>query len=42
LHGACFADLQIRERTDSVVDRNARVVEDFLELDAGFAALATC
>jgi hypothetical protein len=42
LHGACSADLEIRECSDGLDDHNPAMVEDFLEFSGGFAALTRC
>ena len=39
LHGIGSADLEMRECTDGFVEHNSAMVEDFLELGGGFAAL---
>ena len=42
MHRVGSPELEMGKCTDGVVNYNAGVVEDFLELDARFAALATC
>ena len=39
LHGIGSADLEMRECADGFVEHNSTMVEDFLELGCGFAAL---
>ena len=39
LHSVGSADLEMRECADGFVEHNSAMVEDFLELGCGFAAL---